>query len=255
MVSGSISGADRRPRSRAASSISASSRSRPSIEERRRRAARASASRFSQRARAEDVTVFTRDLALLLKAGARLDDALELLATDIDIGRLRPTVGQDPRQRARGRELRRGDLAPSRAVSADVCGAGARRRGLRHARPHSRGAGAASARAPRRCAASSADALRYPAFVLFAAGACSSSFCCSCCRNSPPCCATSTPSSIPVVATFIGLSDFLRAHCRGARAVSVVRAVLGGWLLLRRPGAQRTHHVGARRGCRWSARC
>src|SRR5580693_773359 len=41
------------------------------------------------RPRAEDVTVFTRDLALLLKAGARIDDALDLLAVDIDIGRLR----------------------------------------------------------------------------------------------------------------------------------------------------------------------
>src|SRR5437660_593843 len=49
---------------------------------------------FGQRARSEDVTVFTRDLALLLKAGARLDDALELLATDIDVGRLRPTVAK-----------------------------------------------------------------------------------------------------------------------------------------------------------------
>src|SRR5260370_40668136 len=44
--------------------------------------------------RAEDITVFTRDLGLLLKAGARLDDALELLASDTDIGRLHPIVGQ-----------------------------------------------------------------------------------------------------------------------------------------------------------------
>ena len=36
---------------------------------------------------------FTLDLALLLKAGARLDRALELLATDSDIGRLRSTAG------------------------------------------------------------------------------------------------------------------------------------------------------------------
>src|SRR6202012_874843 len=42
--------------------------------------------------RAEDVTVFTRDLAILLKAGARIHDALELLATDKDFGRLRPVV-------------------------------------------------------------------------------------------------------------------------------------------------------------------
>ena len=40
------------------------------------------------------MTTFTRDLALLLKAGARLDDALELLASDADVGRLRPVVGK-----------------------------------------------------------------------------------------------------------------------------------------------------------------
>ena len=43
-------------------------------------------------ARRSDVTIFTRDIALLLKAGARLDDGLELLANDVDIGRLRPVV-------------------------------------------------------------------------------------------------------------------------------------------------------------------
>ena len=46
------------------------------------------------RPRAEDVTIFTRDLALLLKAGARLDAGLELLSDDKDIGRLRPVVNK-----------------------------------------------------------------------------------------------------------------------------------------------------------------
>ncbi|MGY4432189.1 general secretion pathway protein F [Bradyrhizobium sp. F1.13.1] len=48
---------------------------------------------FGQPGRSE-VTTFTRDLALLLKAGARLDDALELLAGDADVGRLRPIVAR-----------------------------------------------------------------------------------------------------------------------------------------------------------------
>jgi general secretion pathway protein F len=48
---------------------------------------------FGQPSRTE-VTTFTRDLALLLKAGARLDDALELLASDADVGRLRPVVAK-----------------------------------------------------------------------------------------------------------------------------------------------------------------
>src|SRR5215831_6580640 len=49
---------------------------------------------FLSRPRAEDVTVFTRDLALLIRAGARLDDGLDLLATDVDVGRLRPVGGK-----------------------------------------------------------------------------------------------------------------------------------------------------------------
>jgi general secretion pathway protein F len=48
---------------------------------------------FSQPSPTE-VTTFTRDLALLLKASARLDDALELLSSDADVGRLRPVVGK-----------------------------------------------------------------------------------------------------------------------------------------------------------------
>ena len=42
--------------------------------------------------KAEDVTIFTRDLALLLRAGARINDGLELLSADRDFGRLRPVV-------------------------------------------------------------------------------------------------------------------------------------------------------------------
>ena len=49
--------------------------------------------KFERSARSEDVTTFTLDLALLLKAGARLDRALELLANDKAVGRLRSTAG------------------------------------------------------------------------------------------------------------------------------------------------------------------
>jgi general secretion pathway protein F len=62
-------------------------------EEKRATAAGAGIGFFSQ-ASAAEVTTFTRDLALLLKAGARLDDALELLASDADVGRLRPVVAK-----------------------------------------------------------------------------------------------------------------------------------------------------------------
>src|ERR1700728_3181532 len=49
---------------------------------------------FFGRPSVAEVTTFTRDLALLLKASARLDDALELLANDADVGRLRPVVAR-----------------------------------------------------------------------------------------------------------------------------------------------------------------
>src|SRR5207237_8627674 len=42
--------------------------------------------------KAEDVTLFSRDLAILLKAGARLDDALELILADDGFVRLRGAV-------------------------------------------------------------------------------------------------------------------------------------------------------------------
>jgi general secretion pathway protein F len=47
---------------------------------------------FFSAPRAEDVTTFTGDLALLLRTGARINDALELLASDPDIGRMRATA-------------------------------------------------------------------------------------------------------------------------------------------------------------------
>lgn len=54
-------------------------------------AARRALSLFNK-PRPEDVTIFTADLALLLRAGARINDGLELLAADRDLGRLRPVV-------------------------------------------------------------------------------------------------------------------------------------------------------------------
>ena len=57
-----------------------------------RKESRGSSFSFFNRPTGEDVTIFTRDLALLLKAGARINDALDLLSEDIDLGRLRSVV-------------------------------------------------------------------------------------------------------------------------------------------------------------------
>lgn len=63
------------------------------IQEKRSVSTSGGKSLFSRPSPAE-VTTFTRDLALLLKASARLDDALELLSGDTDVGRLRPVVSK-----------------------------------------------------------------------------------------------------------------------------------------------------------------
>ena len=62
------------------------------VEESAARASRLNFS-FERRVRAEDVTIFTLDLALLLKAGARLDRALRIARSNSDIDRLRSTAG------------------------------------------------------------------------------------------------------------------------------------------------------------------
>ena len=90
-------------------------------------------SNLDQRARSEDVTIFTLDLALLLKAGARLDRALELLATDADIGRLRSTVGAIRSSVLAGESFADALAPPPCPISADVCRSGASRRGIRNA--------------------------------------------------------------------------------------------------------------------------
>ena len=106
--------------------------------------------------KAEDVTIFTRDLALLLRAGARINDGLELLAADSDFGRLRPVVADIRSRVGRRRELCRSAGPAPGPVSADVCGADPRRRSLglagsgaggacRRAQPH-RGAEAQARR-------------------------------------------------------------------------------------------------------------
>ena len=41
------------------------------------------------RPRAEEVTIFSRDLALLLRTGAKINDALDLMANDRELGRMR----------------------------------------------------------------------------------------------------------------------------------------------------------------------
>ena len=186
---------------------------------------------FSQ-PKAEDVTVFTRDLALLLKAGARIDDALDLLATDVDIGRLRPVVAQ-----IRGRVMagesfsealrhhpalfspmylalvRVGETSGALDRVLDVLGS-ERNRG----------------EAMRRKVG---DALRYPAFVLCAASAVLVFFLLFVIPQFAAVLEDFHAKLDPIVAALFALSKFVRAHVEILEVVAAA-TILVAWLTLRR---------------------
>lgn len=188
---------------------------------------------FGNRARSEDVTVFTLDLALLLKAGARLHDALELLAADMDIGRLRPTVG-----RIRGNVLagesfadalmRHPSLFPPMYVA--LVRVGEASGTLDHILEVLAAERSRSEALRRKLA----DALRYPAFVLFAAACVLLFFLLFVLPQFAAVLRDFGAKLDSVVTTFIGISDFLRGNSEAILATLAV-VLLGSWLLLRRP--------------------
>jgi general secretion pathway protein F len=201
---------------------------------------RAGAGRLSlallSRPRAEDVTVFTRDLALLLKAGARINDALELMAQDIDIGRLRPTAAKIRAAVLSGESFGEAiaaypTLFPSMYVALVRVGEAS---GTLDHILEVLGAERARAEALRRRLA---DALRYPAFVLFAACAVLTFFLLFVLPQFASVLRDFNAKLDPVVVGLLGLSDFVRGHT-DAIAVVLVVALLSGWLLLRRAGVR-----------------
>jgi general secretion pathway protein F len=188
---------------------------------------------FLNRPTAEDVTVFTRDLALLLKAGARINDALDLLSGDIDLGRLRPVVAS----------LRDGVLAGdsfTEAISRHpllfppiyvaLVRVGEASGTLDHllevlAEERSR-----SEALRRRLT----DALRYPAFVLFAAGAVLTFFLLFVLPQFGSVLRDFGAKLDSVVLTLLALSDFATTHTASIATVLLI-LIVSAWLALRRP--------------------
>jgi general secretion pathway protein F len=188
---------------------------------------------FLNRPTAEDVTVFTRDLALLLKAGARINDALDLLSGDIDLGRLRPMVAN----------LRDGVLAGESFTEAiarhpllfppiylALVRVGEASGTLDHllevlAEERSR-----SEALRRRLT----DALRYPAFVLFAASGVLTFFLFFVLPQFGSVLRDFGAKLDPVVVAFLGLSDFATTHTTSI-AIVLLALVVTAWLALRRP--------------------
>jgi general secretion pathway protein F len=196
---------------------------------------RATIALFNQ-PRPEDVTVFTRDLALLLKAGARLDDALELLASDTDIGRLHPVVAKIRSGILAGESFaeavsKHPALFPAMYVALVQVGESS---GKLTQILETIAAERTRSEALRR---KLTDALQYPAFVLFAAGCVLIFFMVVVLPQFSSVLRDFGAKSDSAIEVFLDLSDFLRGHAT-AITLAVAAAITAAWLLLRRKGVR-----------------
>src|SRR5580698_3823478 len=187
--------------------------------------------------KAEDVTLFTRDLALLLRAGARINDGLELLAADRDFGRLRPVVA-DIRSRVVAGEsfaealARHEGLFPAMYVALIRVGeaSGSLDQVLEVLADERSRTEALKRRL--------GDAIRYPLFVLSAAGCVLLFFLTFVLPQFASVLQDFGAKVDPIILTFLNFSTFLRSNSDAVLAI-VALAIAGSWLLLRQPGVRR----------------
>ncbi len=194
------------------------------------------------RPRAEEVTIVTADLALLLRTGARINDALELLASDADIGRMRATVAALATSVLSGESFgeaiaRHPDVFPPIYVALVRAGesSGALPTILESLAAERQRAEVLSRRLT--------DALRYPAFLLVAACGVLLFFLLVVLPQFAGVFRDFNAKLDPVLVTFLGMSDFLRSNGQ-AIAASLLVALLAGWLAFRHR-AVRARLVGA----------
>lgn len=187
--------------------------------------------------RAEDVTIFTRDLALLLRAGARINDGLELLAADRDFGRLRPVVA-DIRSRVVAGESFAESLARHEALFPAMYVAlirvGEASGSLDQVLEVLADERSRNEALKRRLG----DAIRYPLFVLGAA-ACVLLFFLTFVLPQFASVLTDFGAKVdPIVLTFLNFSTAMRNNSDAVLAI-LAAAIAGSWLLLRRESVRR----------------
>ena len=186
--------------------------------------------------RDQDVTIFTRDLALLLKAGARLDDGLELLAGDKDIGRLRAVVAKIRAAVLSGESFAEAIahhptlFSPLYIALVQVGETSGKLTQILEMLGLERARGEATRR-------KLSDALQYPAFILLAAGAVLLFFVLVVLPQFSSVLRDFNAKPDAVVSMFLDLSDLIRGHVLEF-AVGSALAVVGGWAVLRRPGVR-----------------
>jgi general secretion pathway protein F len=207
------------------------------IEDKRSPSAAASYGLFGKPSSSE-ITTFTRDLALLLKAGARLDDALELLSGDADVGRMRPVVAKLRASLLTGESLADA-IASHPALFPPMYAALVRVgevSGTLDQVLEMLGAERARSEQMRR---KLTDAMQYPLFVLVAAGGVMLFFILFVLPQFSSVLQDFGSKSDTTLATFIRLSDFLRANANAA-LLTAAATIAGGWWLLRRPETRMT---------------
>ena len=186
----------------------------------------------------EDVTIFTRDLALLLRAGARINDGLELLAADRDFGRLRPVVADIRSRVVAGESLaealaRHQGLFPPMYVALIRVGeaSGSLDRVLEVLADERSRTEALKRRL--------GDAVRYPLFVLGAASCVLLFFLTFVLPQFANVLQDFGAKVDPFVLGFLNLSTFLRANSDAVLAI-LAAVIAIGWLSLRREGVRRS---------------
>ncbi len=183
-----------------------------------------------------EITTFTRDLALLLKAGARLDDALELLAGDADVGRMRPVVGKLRTSLLTGESLADAvadhpALFPPMYVALVRVGEVS---GTLDQVLEMLGVERARSEQMRR---KLTDAMQYPAFVLVAASAVMLFFILFVLPQFSTVLQDFGSKSDTTLGIFIRVSEFLRANANAA-LLTAAAVIAGGWWLLRSPATR-----------------
>lgn len=191
---------------------------------------------FFNKPKPEDVTVFTRDLALLLRAGARINDGLELLAADKDVGRLRPTVA-DVRSRVLSGEsfaealARYPALFPAMYVA--LIRVGEASGSLDNVLAVLAEERARSEALQRKLS----EAMRYPMFVLGAAGCVLGFFMIYVLPQFASVLQDFGAKVDPIVFVLLSMSTFLRSNTDSI-LIGLLATILVSWLLFRRPGVR-----------------
>lgn len=184
----------------------------------------------------EDVTIFTRDLALLLRAGARINDGLELLAADRDFGRLRPVVADIRSHVVAGESFgealaRHEGLFPPMYVALIRVGeaSGSLDKVLEVLADERSRTEALKRRL--------GEAIRYPLFVLSAAGCVLLFFLTFVLPQFAGVLQDFGAKVDPIILTFLNFSTFLRNNSDMVLA-GLAGVIAGGWLLLRHAGVR-----------------